>query len=140
MPMPPPTKLMGDSIYTNPMMLGYAWQKGWVPLALRVAAACHRAQWRRRGEQQGRLRVGPPAPRTTARAVEQLLAPAQVIEFKKRETLDALVARRVEFLTAYQNAAYAREYRGLRGAGPGRRSAAGQDRRWPKPWRATCSS
>jgi indolepyruvate ferredoxin oxidoreductase len=27
------TRLMGDSIYTNPMMLGYAWQKGWVPLA-----------------------------------------------------------------------------------------------------------
>ena len=26
------TTLMGDSIYTNPMMLGYAWQKGWVPL------------------------------------------------------------------------------------------------------------
>jgi hypothetical protein len=26
------TKLMGDSIYTNPMLLGYAWQRGWVPL------------------------------------------------------------------------------------------------------------
>jgi indolepyruvate ferredoxin oxidoreductase len=26
------TRLMGDSIYTNPMMLGYAWQKGWIPL------------------------------------------------------------------------------------------------------------
>ena len=26
------SKLMGDSIYTNPMMLGYAWQRGWVPL------------------------------------------------------------------------------------------------------------
>ena len=26
------TTLMGDSIYANPMMLGYAWQKGWVPL------------------------------------------------------------------------------------------------------------
>jgi indolepyruvate ferredoxin oxidoreductase len=25
-------KLLGDSIYVNPMMLGYAWQKGWVPL------------------------------------------------------------------------------------------------------------
>jgi indolepyruvate ferredoxin oxidoreductase len=36
--------------------------------------------------------------------------PAQVIEFKKRESLEALVARRVEFLTAYQNAAYARQY------------------------------
>jgi indolepyruvate ferredoxin oxidoreductase len=33
-----------------------------------------------------------------------------VIQFKKRESLDALLARRVEFLTAYQNAAYAAGY------------------------------
>ena len=26
-------QLLGDSIYTNPLMLGYAWQKGRVPLA-----------------------------------------------------------------------------------------------------------
>src|SRR5690606_2125968 len=25
-------QLMGDSIYANPMLLGFAWQKGWVPL------------------------------------------------------------------------------------------------------------
>ena len=24
--------LMGDTLYANPMLLGYAWQKGWVPL------------------------------------------------------------------------------------------------------------
>jgi indolepyruvate ferredoxin oxidoreductase len=24
--------LRGDSIYVNPMLLGYAWQKGWMPL------------------------------------------------------------------------------------------------------------
>ena len=24
---------MGDAIYTNPFMLGFAWQKGWMPLA-----------------------------------------------------------------------------------------------------------
>jgi indolepyruvate ferredoxin oxidoreductase len=33
------------------------------------------------------------------------------VEFKKRETVDSLVARRAEFLTGYQNAAYAEEYR-----------------------------
>ncbi len=27
------TALMGDSIATNMFMLGYAWQKGWVPLS-----------------------------------------------------------------------------------------------------------
>ena len=26
------TQLLGDSIFINPMVLGYAWQKGWIPL------------------------------------------------------------------------------------------------------------
>ena len=104
------TKLMGDSIYTNPMMLGFAWQQGWIPLGLEsliraielngVAVDNNKSafEWGRRAAHD-------------PRAVEQLLAPAQVIEFRKRETLEDLVARRVEFLTAYQNAGYARSYR-----------------------------
>jgi indolepyruvate ferredoxin oxidoreductase len=28
-------QLLGDSIYTNPLLLGYAWQKGRVPLSTR---------------------------------------------------------------------------------------------------------
>jgi len=103
------TKLLGDSIYTNPMMLGFAWQKGWVPLGreslLRaielnaVAVDNNKAafEWGRRAAHDWG-------------AVEQLLAPAQVLQFKKRETLDDLVARRVAFLTAYQDAAYAQRY------------------------------
>ena len=27
-------KLLGNTIYTNPLLLGYAWQKGWVPIGL----------------------------------------------------------------------------------------------------------
>jgi indolepyruvate ferredoxin oxidoreductase len=103
------TRMMGDSIYTNPMLLGYAWQKGWVPLGLdsllraielnAVAVDANKAafEWGRHAAHD-------------AQAVQKLLAPAQVIEFKKRESLAALVARRVEFLTAYQNAGYARQY------------------------------
>jgi indolepyruvate ferredoxin oxidoreductase len=37
----------------------------------------------------------------------------QTIEFRKRETLDDLIARRVAFLTGYQNGAYAETYRAL---------------------------
>jgi indolepyruvate ferredoxin oxidoreductase len=107
------SRMMGDTLYVNPMILGYAWQKGWIPLGrealLRaielnaVAVDNNKAafEWGRRAAQD-------PA------AVEQLLAPqgsVQVIQFKKRETLDSLVARRVEFLTAYQSAAYAARYR-----------------------------
>ncbi len=46
-------------IYTNPLMLGYAWQQGWVPLAHDVADARDRAQRRAGRQQQGRLRMGP---------------------------------------------------------------------------------
>jgi indolepyruvate ferredoxin oxidoreductase len=42
---------LGDSIYTNPIMLGFAWQKGWIPLQLRLAGARHRTQWRGGGQQ-----------------------------------------------------------------------------------------
>jgi indolepyruvate ferredoxin oxidoreductase len=107
------SKVMGDSIYTNPIMLGYAWQKGWVPLAreslLRaielngVAVDGNKAAF-----EWGRRAAHDPA------RIASLLAPsAQVIAFKKRETLESLVARRVEFLTAYQDAAYARRYQEL---------------------------
>ena len=104
------TKLMGDSIYANPMLLGFAWQKGWVPLrhaslmrAIELNAVAvdnNKAafEWGRRAAHD-------------AAGVEKLLSPGQVLQFKKRESLDDVVSRRVEFLTAYQNAAYADGYR-----------------------------
>jgi indolepyruvate ferredoxin oxidoreductase len=45
-----------------------------------------------------------------AAAVQRILAPSQVIEFKKRESIDTVIERRVAFLTDYQNAAYAQNY------------------------------
>ncbi len=102
-------KLMGDSLYTNPMLLGYAWQKGWVPLTLSslqraielnaVAVDNNLAAfaWGRRAA-------------LDADRVDTLCAPAQVVHYQKRDTLADSVARRVEFLTGYQNAAYAAQY------------------------------
>ena len=107
------TSLMGDSLYANPMLLGYAWQRGWVPLAhaslMRaielndVAIDNNKAAF-----EWGRRAAHDPA------SVQQRVSPGQVIEFKRRETVDTLVARRVEFLTDYQNAAYAERYRAPR--------------------------
>ena len=71
------SQVMGDSIYTNPLMLGYAWQKGWIPLAreslLRaielnaVAVENNKAafEWGRRAahEPGGSPRCWAPAPR-----------------------------------------------------------------------------
>ena len=104
------TRLMGDSIYTNPMMLGFAWQKGWIPLGrdslmraieLNAVAVDNNKvafEWGRRAAHDWP-------------AVEKLLTPAQVLQFRKRESLDDVVSRRVEFLTAYQDAAYATAYK-----------------------------
>ncbi|HUR90443.1 MAG TPA: indolepyruvate ferredoxin oxidoreductase family protein [Ramlibacter sp.] len=103
------TKLLGDSIYTNPMMLGFAWQKGWVPLAheslMRAIELNGVTVDRNKAAFEWGRRAAHDWP-----SVEKLLAPAQVIHLKKRETLESIVARRIEFLTHYQDSAYARQY------------------------------
>ncbi|QKO23492.1 indolepyruvate ferredoxin oxidoreductase family protein [Rhodoferax sp. BAB1] len=104
------TRLMGDSIYVNPMLLGYAWQKGWVPLgreallrAIELNAVAVEAN-------KAAFEWGRQAAQDWAR-VQALLTPTQTLQFQPRETVDSLVARRVEFLTDYQNGAYAETYR-----------------------------
>jgi indolepyruvate ferredoxin oxidoreductase len=101
---------MGDSIYTNPMMLGYAWQKGWIPLGRESLLRAIELNGVAVENNKAAFAWGRRAAHDWA-SMESLLAPAQVIEFKKRETLESVVARRVEFLTAYQNRAYADSYR-----------------------------
>ena len=104
------TKLMGDSIHTNPMLLGYAWQKGWLPLSLdsliramelnAVAIENNKTAfaWGRRAAHD-------------LPSVEKLFGPSQVIAMPTaRDSVNALVAKRVEYLTAYQNADYAKTY------------------------------
>ncbi|UXH78861.1 indolepyruvate ferredoxin oxidoreductase family protein [Roseateles amylovorans] len=103
-------KLLGDSLYTNPLMLGFAWQKGRVPLshaALMRAIELNGVQidnnkaafeWGRRCAQD-------------LAAVRALFAAQQVINIVKRQGVDELIAKRMEFLTQYQNAAYADDYR-----------------------------
>ena len=103
------TSLLGDSIYTNPMMLGYAWQKGWIPLE---KSSLHRAMELNAvavPQNKAAFEWGCRAAHDLA-AVQKLITPANVIEFKKRESLEGVIAKRVEFLTAYQNAAYASDY------------------------------
>jgi indolepyruvate ferredoxin oxidoreductase len=111
------SQLLGDSIFTNPVMLGFAWQKGWIPLGqaaiLRAmelnAVAVEKNQ---AAFQWGRLAAHDPA------ALARALAPAQAVQFIRAPRpaagdLEALVESRAEFLTRYQNAAYAARYRAL---------------------------
>ena len=104
------TALMGDSIATNMFMLGYAWQKGQVPLSdasiLRaielnnVSVAFNKAAftWGR----------------TAAHDLPSLVkmtTPAKVIEFKRTQTLDDIIKKRIELLTAFQDVDYANQYK-----------------------------
>jgi indolepyruvate ferredoxin oxidoreductase len=102
-------KLMGDTIYVNPMILGYAWQKGWIPLGRESLLRAIELNAVAVDNNKTAFEWGRQAAHDRAR-VEALLSPGQVVEFKKRETVESLVARRVEFLTAYQDAAYAAQY------------------------------
>jgi indolepyruvate ferredoxin oxidoreductase len=102
-------KLMGDSIYTNPMLLGYAWQKGWIPLEQASLLRAIELNGVAVEQNKAAFEWGRQAAHNSA-AVQALLAPAQIMNFKKRDSLDEVIARRHEFLTAYQNLAYAQDY------------------------------
>ena len=43
--------------------------------------------------------------------MQSLYAAQAVIQLVKRQSLDEMLAQRVQFLTGYQNAAYAEQYR-----------------------------
>jgi indolepyruvate ferredoxin oxidoreductase len=108
------TALLGDAIATNPFMLGYAYQKGLVPV---TAAAIERAielnavavDANRKAFLWGRR-----AAHDLAR-VERVATPPEVIPITQHlsRTLDEIIARRVEFLAEYQDTAYAARYRAL---------------------------
>ncbi|MDB5803754.1 MAG: indolepyruvate ferredoxin oxidoreductase family protein [Betaproteobacteria bacterium] len=105
--------LMGDAIATNMFMLGFAFQKGWVPVgeaALMKAIELNGVSidFNKKAFNWGRYAAHDLA------AVERIATPAQVISIAPlnatSRNIDELVAKRIEFLTAYQDAAYAKQY------------------------------
>ena len=98
--------LFGDAVYANVMMLGFAWQRGLVPVTL---DALNRAielnnvavDANKRALACGRLMAADPS------ALEAHLNPKPDFAV----SLEDIVARRAEFLEGYQNAAWAERYR-----------------------------
>ena len=107
------SRLMGDTLYVNPMLLGYAWQKGWLPLTRASLLRAMELNNVQVDNNKAAFEWGRQAAHDGARIERALasVASAAVVQIQPRETLDTLVARRVEFLTGYQNAAYAEQYR-----------------------------
>jgi indolepyruvate ferredoxin oxidoreductase len=107
--------LLGDTIYSNPLLLGFAWQKGWLPLerssllraielnGVSVDKNRQAFHWGRYVAHHGLAAVEGLVKAPTAHsALKPELAP---------QSLDELVETRAAWLTAYQNAAYAERYR-----------------------------
>jgi len=104
-------QLIGDSLYTNPLMLGYAWQQGRVPLSHESLMRAIELNGVQVDNNKAAFEWGRRAAHDLA-AVRSLTQTAQVIEFvRKTANLDDMVAKRVDFLTGYQNAGYAAQYK-----------------------------
>ena len=105
------TGLLGDSIASNLFMLGYAYQRGAVPLS--AAALEHAIELNgvavglnQRAFRWGR-RAAVDLTVVEARAIPPDTVPAT---HRRSETIDQVIERRVAFLTEYQDAAYAARY------------------------------
>ena len=103
-------QMLGDSIYTNPLMLGYAWQQGRIPLSHASLMRAIELNAVQVDNNKAAFEWGRRCAHDLA-AVQSLFKAAQVIEFVKKPSLDEMVAKRVEFLTGYQDSAYAAQYK-----------------------------
>lgn len=110
---------LGDAIYANPLILGFAWQKGWIPLG---RDALHRAIELNAVAVKNNLyafELGRMVARGQIPAATQgdPVVPGAPVEagkaFPASESLDHIVRQRIELLTAYQDSKYAARYKQL---------------------------
>ena len=103
------TQLLGQSIYANLLLLGFAWQKGRVPLS---HAALMRAI-ELNGVQVENNKAAFEWGRQCAHDMSKVpvrSANAQVIQFTRKPSVGELIGKHAEFLAGYQNRAYADRY------------------------------
>jgi indolepyruvate ferredoxin oxidoreductase len=120
--------LLGDAIYTNPFVLGYAWQRGWVPLtypslkraielnAVQVEKNLAAFEWGRRAAHDlaAVRKLAQSAGRTGdagSGASGEHATGGKIITLHTPKALDTLIDKRAVYLAAYQNDAYAARYR-----------------------------
>jgi indolepyruvate ferredoxin oxidoreductase len=103
------TALMGDAIATNPFMLGFAYQRGLIPVSSEAIARAIELngvaiEFNKRAFHWGRRAA------LDLAAVERIASPARPTI---PDTLPEIVAHRRKHLTGYQDAAYADGYQAL---------------------------
>jgi len=110
----PAETLLGDSIATNMMMMGFAYQKGLLPVgaeAIEQAIELNGVSIKMNTQafRLGRLAAADPAKLAAMMKGDEPEAPKTLDQM----SLDEVVAHRTQLLTDYQNAAYAARYRNL---------------------------
>ncbi len=122
--------LLGDTIYANPLLLGYAWQKGGLPLSydsLRRAIEINGVSVDKNlaafelGRQAAHRGVAALRPSKATQAAGQVVA--------LPESLDGLIERLAAHVGAYQDAAHAARFRAAVEAVRARESAMPEGRR-----------
>ena len=106
------TSLLGDSIATNPFLLGFAWQKGRIPLSLEALMHAFEmngaaVEVNKAAFTWGRCAAVDPARVATAAGVS--------LEKPAPRSLDEIIAIREELLVSYQSRRLARRYRSFVG-------------------------
>jgi indolepyruvate ferredoxin oxidoreductase len=99
-------KLFGDAIGSNLMMVGLAYQKGWIALDMVAFEAAINLNGTATAMNKAAIAWG----RRLAVEPEAVYAAAGLVDAAP-DTLDQLIERRATFLTDYQNAAYADRFR-----------------------------
>jgi len=107
------TAILGDSIATNLFLVGFAWQKGLIPLSLESIDRAIELNGVAIDFNKQAFLWGRRAAHDQA-AVEALARPGAgsgLAHHQLSETLDEMIARRADFLAGYQNAAYGERYK-----------------------------
>jgi indolepyruvate ferredoxin oxidoreductase len=102
-------KILGSTTTANIFMLGYAYQKGCVPLTVKALYQAIELNGvavddNKKAFSAGRLAAGDVA------RLRQLVGEKLKIKNRNDESLDTIITRRKEFLVNYQNAEYAKKY------------------------------
>ncbi len=118
-------RLLGDAIYANPLLLGFAWQMGWVPLQ---RASIERALKLNGTQIERNLQAFAWGRHAAENPADSALwgVPQQTVQWlgssavaakpgQKSLTLDQIIDDRCQRLTDYQDLAYAQRYRDVVG-------------------------
>jgi indolepyruvate ferredoxin oxidoreductase len=104
------TGLMGDSIATNLFMVGFAYQRGLLPISEQALVRAIELNGTAIESNQQSFVWGRRAAIDPAHVTAAAISSAKPESQRLSASLDETIARRAEFLTAYQDAHYAKRY------------------------------